>query len=338
MEGSAEQLRGRVLVEIRVRGGATCDEVECALGLRHQTASARICELSEEGRVADSGERRLTRSGRKAVVWREVSGVRLPEPPLKWAGKKTWLLPTLREMYERCRPARLVEPFVGSAAVALGLNPSDALLRDANLALINFYLYLQTGPTFSLAMQNDESFFYAARERLNTLIMRATGWGTDDADEAAELFYYLNRTCFNGLCRFNKTGGFNVPFGRYKKINYRRDFTEYKVAFANFVFEQREFSVVEAFRPGDFLFLDPPYDCEFVDYSGGGFTWEQQVQVAMFGASHSGPVVATNACTSRILNLYTNYGYKVRLAAAPRSIAANGDRGAAIEMIATKNI
>ena len=59
-----------VLRYIRERNGATCDEVECALELRHQTASARVCELRKAGAIFDSGEQRVTQSGRKAVVWR----------------------------------------------------------------------------------------------------------------------------------------------------------------------------------------------------------------------------------------------------------------------------
>jgi N6-adenosine-specific RNA methylase IME4 len=68
---SAGQMRSRVLVEVRARGGATCDEVEGALKMQHQTASARIRELVLDGRLADSGERRLTKSGRRAAVWVE---------------------------------------------------------------------------------------------------------------------------------------------------------------------------------------------------------------------------------------------------------------------------
>lgn len=66
---SAGQLRSRVLVEVRERGGATCDEVEQALRMQHQTASARIRELVLDGRLVDSGERRLTKSNRRAAVW-----------------------------------------------------------------------------------------------------------------------------------------------------------------------------------------------------------------------------------------------------------------------------
>lgn len=75
---TVDQLRSRIFVEVRERGGATCDEIEVALGLRHQTASARIRELVEAGKLVDSDERRPTRSGRDAVVWTEATVIVAP--------------------------------------------------------------------------------------------------------------------------------------------------------------------------------------------------------------------------------------------------------------------
>lgn len=69
LAGSADALRARVLRHVRETGGATCDECEVSLGLRHQTASARIWELAKAGFIRDSGRTRKTRSGRAAVVW-----------------------------------------------------------------------------------------------------------------------------------------------------------------------------------------------------------------------------------------------------------------------------
>ena len=72
-------------------------------------------------------------------------------------------------------------------------------------------------------MENDETVYYANRFRFNELLSS----GRSDTAEAAALFYYLNRTGYNGLCRFNQQGEFNVPFGRYKRLDYRKDFTDY---------------------------------------------------------------------------------------------------------------
>ena len=111
--------------------------------------------------------------------------------------------------------------------------------------------------------------------------------------EAASLFYYLNRTGYNGLCRFNRKGGFNVPFGRYKKIDYRTDFTEYQPVFSRFEFTQMDFEQLPL-RPDDFIYADPPYDVEFTQYSSGGFGWEEQTRAAEWLAKHPGPVVLSN--------------------------------------------
>lgn len=328
----AEQLRARVLIEIRSCNGATCDEVEVALELRHQTASARINELAEAGRVYDSGQRRKTRSGRQAIVWQEQRSL---SPILKWAGGKTFLLTQLRQLYATYRDRRLVEPFVGSGAVTFGLLPARALLRDTNPHLVNLHRWLKQGFIIDqVELINDERHYYARRDELNALTVAECF----DKKLGAELFYYLNRTCFNGLCRFNKSFGFNVPFGRYSKINYRSDFSEYREPMSGWQIEDGDFESTQL-ASGDFVYLDPPYDCDFTEYSGTSFTWEQQVRVAEKFAAHDGPIVTSNAATARVINLYHRLGYTVDFVAAPRSVAADASkRGAVLEIFATKNL
>ena len=124
------------------------------------------------------------------------------KPPLKWAGGKRWLVPELQELWRPYRHRRLVEPFSGGLAVALGLQPRQALLSDANPHLINFYQQLRKGLRITLKMQNDSELFYSHRDSFN----RATTQGRFATARAAQLFYYLNRTGYNGLCRFNKKG------------------------------------------------------------------------------------------------------------------------------------
>ena len=147
-------------------------------------------------------------------------------PPLKWAGGKRWQVPYLRRLWTEHAGRRLVEPFCGGLAVALGLSPGRALLNDANPHLINFYRWLQKGLRVDLRMENDERVFYRHRDRFNQLLAS----GKSRSREAAALFYYLNRTGYNGLCRFNRSGEFNVPFGRYARIGYVRDFTPFRAA------------------------------------------------------------------------------------------------------------
>src|SRR5262245_18404365 len=135
-------------------------------------------------------------------------------PPLKWAGGNRWLVPRLREFWEPLRERRLVEPFAGGLAVSLGLQPAQALLNDINPHTIHFYRQLQRGLRIDWEPQNDAAAYYAARNRFNDLIAA----GESDNSEAAGLFYYLNRTGYNGLCRFNRRGEFNVPFRRYRQL------------------------------------------------------------------------------------------------------------------------
>jgi DNA adenine methylase len=254
-------------------------------------------------------------------------------PPLKWAGGKRWQLPALRPLWEPNKSRRLVEPFCGGLAVATGLRPMLALLNDINPHLINFYLWLKRGLVISLELANNEGKFYACRERFNELLKA----GQADTAEAASLFYYLNRTGYNGLCRFNSKGRFNVPFGSYTKITYKRDFYEFKEVFADWRFENLDFEEIEL-DDDDFVYADPPYDVQFTQYSKGGFGWDEQERVAEWLSKHSGPVVLSNQATPRIVKLYRSLKYTLRFVDAPRRISCKGDRTPAPEILALRNL
>jgi DNA adenine methylase len=254
-------------------------------------------------------------------------------PPLKWAGGKRWQVPLLRPLWEAHRDRRLVEPFCGGLAVALGLMPSTALLNDVNPHVINLYRWLGRGLTITLAMKNESKAYYASRHRFNELL----NTGAEGTAEAASLFYYLNRTGYNGLCRFNSKGGFNVPFGRYAKIDYRTDFTEYQPVFSRFDFTHTDFETL-ALRPDDFIYADPPYDVEFTQYSSGRFGWDEQTRTAEWLAQHPGPVVLSNQRTERIEKLYRKLGFTIAIKTAPRLISCKGDRTPAEEVLATRNL
>jgi DNA adenine methylase len=273
----------------------------------------------------------VTEADAEEVTVREQS---ILSSPLKWAGGKSWALSRLLEIYQPHRHRRLVEPFVGGMNVALGLRPERALLSDVNPHLINFYAHLDEKP-FELKMENSEELFYAYRQCFNELIATNARY----TRTAAELFYYLNRTCFNGLCRFStKKGEFNTPFGTYATINYRRDFSVYGRILRTWKIMQGDFLDTAWFtNDDDFVFLDPPYDGTFTDYSAGGFSWDDQVALVKAFAAHSGPVVATNAATERVLDLYRSNSYTVETLEAPRRISSDGDRTPALEMLATKN-
>lgn len=255
------------------------------------------------------------------------------QPPLKWAGGKRWQVPHLRPFWEAHSHRRLVEPFAGGLAVTLGLEPERALLNDANPHLINFYRWLKKGLRASIPMENDEALFYQHRERFNAL-MHA---GKSDSQESAALFYYLNRSGYNGLCRFNSKGEFNVPFGSYKTISYAKSFPAYREALADWDFTAGDFADIPLKRD-DFVYADPPYDVKFTTYSQGGFSWDDQTRTAEVLAKHRGPVVLVNQSTPRIDALYRKLGYDVRYLDAPRRISCNGDRTPAKEILATRSL
>lgn len=254
-------------------------------------------------------------------------------PLLKWAGGKRWLIPHLKPLLDRHRNRRLVEPFCGGLAVITGLAPSRALANDVNPHTINFYRWVRRGLRVTIRMENDAALYYRHRARFNALVRG----GESNSREAAELFYYLNRTGYNGLCRFNQKGEFNVPFGRYASINYVRDFSSYRPAFGRWEFSAGDFADVPL-ESDDLVYADPPYDVEFTQYAQGGFSWTDQVRLAEWLAAHPGPVVLSNQATPRVVQLYRALGFKLRFLDAPRMISCTGDRTRAREVLATRGV
>jgi DNA adenine methylase len=294
-----------------------------------------ILEAESKQKSYDRGRLQQTNvvSTRTSVVKSDASLVTELKPPLKWAGGKRWLVPHLAELWQAHSSRRYVEPFCGGLAAALGLRPGTAILNDINPHLINFYTHLQRGLEITIEMKNEEKTFYRHRKRFNKLI-HDSDW---QSAEAAQLFYYLNRTCFNGLCRFNQSGEFNVPFGTHKSIAYARGFVEYQPLLKNWSFTNSDIELL-AVDAADFIYADPPYDVEFTTYSAGGFSWEDQIRTAEWLAAHAGPVVLSNQATARVVKLYENLGFDVRYLNGPRRISCTGDRSAAREVLATKNL
>ena len=260
------------------------------------------------------------------------TAINKPVPPLKWAGGKRWLIPQITPIWRQHSDRRLVEPFCGGLAIALGLTPKRAWLNDANPHLINFYQCLKLGLYFEDDLENTEECYDEARREFNS---RAREGYRKKRDAA--LFYYLNRTGYNGLCRFNQSGFFNVPYGKYKNPKYIQDFTPYQPLLEPWEFTCGDFSGM-AIAPDDFLYADPPYDTPFTQYSAGGFGWEDQIRLAEWLAQHPGPVIASNQATDRIVSLYRGHGFDVQIIEAPRRISCNGDRTPAMEILATRGM
>ncbi|MDX6403274.1 MAG: adenine methylase [Blastocatellia bacterium] len=278
----------------------------------------------------------LTRATKRADKNRnrEVDAVLLsPGPPLKWAGGKRWLAPHIEPLWRPHQQRRYIELFCGGLAVALGLRPERAVLNDLNPHLINFYAQVRRGLSMKIEARYDRNLFYRHRARFNQIIKN----GGARTAEAAQLFYYLNRTCFNGLCRFNRSGEFNVPFGQYRTVNYATDFHSYRKLFRGWSFTNKDLAQL-SIEPDDFIYADPPYDVEFTTYSAGGFSWDDQVRTAELLAKHRGPVLLSNQATKRIVDLYRSLSFDLKFLDAPRRISCNGNRETAREVLATKNL
>jgi len=160
------------------------------------------------------------------------------------------------------------------------------LVNDINSDLINLYKVLQENgeefisyaKRFFTEENNQEEIYYAYRDRFNSI---------EDLNEKSALFLYLNRHGYNGLVRYNASGGFNVPFGRYKRPYFPLKEMKYfylkskKVVFASIDFQK----AMDRAKKGDVVYADPPYvplsaTSSFTSYSSNGFGATEQMQLA----------------------------------------------------------
>jgi len=263
------------------------------------------------------------------------------KPFLKWCGGKTLLAPKLTEIYKPYRSTHVwVEPFCGALGATLGVKPKHALLNDVNPYLINLHRQVKRGLDIdpNLKTYISEDSYYRLRDRFNTL--RSLPQYQEVQQELAELFYYMNRVGYRGLCRVNGSGGFNVPYGHYIKPILNHDFSIYQKIFGLWQFSTFGYSdfigslLDTPCTQNSFVYADPPYDGGFVDYSGD-FGWEDQVKLAEMLAGLDCPVIASNKASDRIIDLYQGLGFVTEIIELGRKIG--GDRKPAREMFATKN-
>lgn len=266
-------------------------------------------------------------------------------PFLKWLGCKTWLAPKLEQLFEPYRNTHTwMEPFCGALGAALGVKPQYAVLNDVNYDLINLYRQVKDnfkgfGIDSNLKNYTSETSYYRLRDRFRMLATMPPY--QEILQERAELFYYLNRVGYRGLCRNSDKSGFNTPYGHYKKPILDHDFTQYQKAFGLWQFSSFGYadfinSLLEELQPYRFFYVDPPYDDGFTGYSGS-FTWDDQVKLAEMLAALNSPVVASNKATDRIFWLYERLGFDLEIVSAPRKIGKK-DHSDVDEILATKNI
>lgn len=250
------------------------------------------------------------------------------QSPLKYPGGKSFLVEKVALIFSKYSESRWVDICCGGLSLPLAIAPKRALLSDANPSIINFWEWVKSDAVFNIEMQNDKEFFYNKRKEFNS--------PDTDASLKAQLLYYLNKTCYNGLVRFSRNG-FNTPMGRHKSINYKKELLDYKEAIANWEFHVCDFHEILGFvRPDDFIYSDPPY-CDVFSGYYGKFGWKEQYDLAKLLALHPGPVVASNSDAPEILLLYSELGFEIELIDAPRSISCK-KRLPVKEMFATRNI
>ena len=228
------------------------------------------------------------------------------------------------------------------------LRPSRATLSDLNRPLVETFRAVQRYPrrliSFlrRLSPPRNEEEYYEARTRFNTLVRRLPRSSEEVSISVAALFIWLNHTCYNGLFRMNKGGGFNVPFGYYvnPQIFSERHLLAaaqvLKDAKAKIVCEDYETALAPA-KEGDVVYLDPPYDPDtpssgFVDYTSVGFGENEQSRLAAVVrdlVKRKCRVILSNSPSERVLKLYE--GFTTQRVRVPRAINSIGKGRARVE-------
>ncbi len=230
-------------------------------------------------------------------------------PPIKSQGIKTKLVEWINDNIEDIPYQRFVEPFMGTGVVAFNIQPKKALLCDSNPHLIKFYQAIQNKEINARVVRaflteegekllhSDGEYYYEVRERFNN--------NHNSLD-----FLFLNRACFNGMMRFNKKGGFNVPFCKkpnrfaqslVTKIVNQVDNISHIISCGDYEFRCQDFqSTLSQLRSNDLVYADPPYIGRHVDYFD---SWSEEEEYIL----HSG---LKNADCNFVLSTWLSNKYR----------------------------
>ncbi len=200
------------------------------------------------------------------------------KPLIKWSGGKSDEI----KIFEKYFPenySKYIEPFIGGGSVFFYLNPDKAVINDVHKELIDLYKSIRNKKSldiydFMVNTPNDEDTYYNIRDKMeiNTEL------------DSAKRFYYQRKTCFRGMLRYNKDGKFNIPFGKYKNINYSDLLNKnYENLLERTEILNKDFEYIfENYNDeNNFMFLDPPYDSEFTDYGYCQFGKEEHKKLAL---------------------------------------------------------
>lgn len=271
---------------------------------------------------------------------------------MKWAGGKCALLDQLANLLpDDVRPGfpgRFLEPFVGGAAFFLWLDPRHAVLADINVDLIGLYQAVRDDLA-TLQRRLDE---YQALPHEAEVYYQVRGLVPTDPVTRAARLVYLNRNCFNGLYRVNSKGQFNVPFGRYKAKPRLYDAQNLAAVSERLqraqVFADSFEATLAKVEPGDFVYLDPPYEpvsrtSHFTAYSAGKFDLDDQARLrdAIADAHRRtrgrARLMLSNSSAPELVALYTSVpGFTIHHVRGSRAISAKSSgRGEVGEIVVT---
>ena len=222
------------------------------------------------------------------------------KPMLKYRGGKSKEI-KFYEKYFRIEYDRYFEPFFGGGATYFYFEPNKAVINDLNNKLIGFYndvkynfnqlklelnqlqyIYEENQLEFEKLKEcnpnikvnnNNEDLYYEIRKEFNYPSGKYLH-GT--------VYYFINKTAYSGMIRYNKKGEFNVPYGRYKNFNTNLITNKHYELLKNTEIYNLDYAkIFEMATPNDIMFLDPPYDCVFNDYGNDdGFNEEDQRRLA----------------------------------------------------------
>ena len=225
-------------------------------------------------------------------------------PLIKWSGGKSDEI----KMFEKYFPDSYnlyIEPFIGGGSVYFYLNPDNAVINDIHTELIDLYQSIGEGESdkiydFMENNPNDEETYYKIRDEMII----------NDKLDSAKRFYYQRKTCFRGMLRYNKNGKFNIPFGRYKTINYKDlKNKDYELLLNKTQILNKDFNYIfENYNDeNNFMFLDPPYDSEFTDYGYCQFGKKEQEELATLFKDTKIKCLMIIGKTKFIEDLYKDY-------------------------------
>jgi len=248
-----------------------------------------------------------------------INNSELVQPFVKWVGGKRQLLTEI-EMHLPKQFSRYYEPFIGGGALLFHLQPKNAVINDSNEELINLYRTIKESPEELIIdlrkHKNEKDYFYHVRalDRNKNEYLKLT------TIQRASRLIFLNKTCYNGLFRVNRSGEFNTPFGRYKNPNIVNDIT---IRAVSHYLSKNNISILNAdyqkslsmIQRDALVYFDPPYDplsdsAKFTGYTKHGFNKEHQINLKkLCDKLHNKGVkfLLSNSSTEFIKDLYSDY-------------------------------